>query len=77
MAPLSTGPHLYALRMEAELDFASANSLERAIMEHLPAQPINRIDTTGVKTFSQLHSTLIQCNITLHISGIKLPVEKH
>jgi SulP family sulfate permease len=80
-------PHLYALRMDAELDFASANSFERAIVEHLSthpdikhvclfAQPINRIDATGVETFSQLHSTLTQHNITLHISGIKLPVEK-
>ncbi|NMM12203.1 MAG: SulP family inorganic anion transporter [Rhodoferax sp.] len=80
-------PHLYALRMDAELDFSSANSFERAIVEHLSthpdikhvclfAQPINRVDATGVETFSQLHSTLTQHNITLHISGIKLPVEK-
>lgn len=80
-------PNLYALRMDAELDFASANSFERAIVEHLSthpdvkhvclfAQPINRIDATGVEIFSQLHSTLTQHNITLHISGIKLPVEK-
>lgn len=73
--------------MDAELDFASANSFERAIVEHLSshpdvkhvclfAQPINRIDATGVETFSQLHTTLIQRNITFHISGIKLPVEK-
>ena len=79
-------PNLYALRMDAELDFASANSFQRAIVEHLSshpdvkhvclfAQPINRVDATGVETFSQLHSTLSQDNITFHISGIKLPVE--
>ena len=79
-------PNLYALRMDAELDFASANSFQRAIVEHLSshpdvkhvclfAQPINRVDATGVETFSQLHSTLTQDNITFHISGIKLPVE--
>ena len=79
-------PNLYALRMDAELDFASANSFQRAIVEHLSshpdvkhvclfAQPINRVDATGVETFSQLHSTLTQHNITFHISGIKLPVE--
>jgi SulP family sulfate permease len=52
--------HLYALRMDDELDFASATALERAITEHLAAhpdvqhvclfaQPINRIDATGVE----------------------------
>lgn len=79
-------PNIYALRMDAELDFASANSLERSIVEHLAshpgirhvclfAQPINRIDATGVETFSLLHALLSQHNITLHVSGIKLPVE--
>jgi SulP family sulfate permease len=39
------------------------------------AQPINRIDVTGVETFGQLHRQLASRGITLHISGIKLPVE--
>ncbi|PKO45649.1 MAG: sodium-independent anion transporter [Betaproteobacteria bacterium HGW-Betaproteobacteria-3] len=80
-------PRLYALRMDAELDFAAASSLERAIVEHLAAhpdvqhvcllaQPINRIDATGVETFGQLRRKLTGQGITLHISGIKLPVEK-
>lgn len=79
--------HLYALRMDDELDFASASALERAITEHLAAhpdvqhvclfaQPINRIDATGVEVFMQLRERLAARNITLHISGIKLPVEK-
>ena len=79
-------PQLYALRMDAELDFAAASSLERAITEHLSAhpgvrhvcifaQPINRIDVTGVETFGQLQRQLASRHITLHISGIKLPVE--
>ncbi|MCA0212362.1 MAG: STAS domain-containing protein [Proteobacteria bacterium] len=78
---------LYALRMDDELDFASATALERAITEHLAAhpdvqhvclfaQPINRIDATGVEVFTQLRERLATRNITLHISGIKLPVEK-
>jgi SulP family sulfate permease len=56
-------PQLYALRMDAELDFAAASSLERAVVEHLSqhpdvrhvclfAQPINRIDATGVESLS-------------------------
>ena len=80
-------PQLYALRMDAELDFAAASSLERAITEHLAeypevrhvclfAQPINRIDVTGVETFGQLCQQLQNRQVTLHISGIKLPVEK-
>ena len=79
-------PHLYALRMDAELDFAAASSLERAITEHLSqhpdvhhvclfAQPINRIDVTGIETFGQLRRQLAARGVTLHISGIKLPVE--
>nr|WP_315426532.1 SulP family inorganic anion transporter [uncultured Albidiferax sp.] len=80
-------PDLYALRMDAELDFASASSLERAIMEHLAlhpevrqiclfAQPINRIDATGVETFGKLRHMLAQRGTTLHLSGMKLPVER-
>lgn len=77
---------LYALRMDAELDFAAASDFERAIADHLArhpdtkhvclfAQPINRIDATGVEIFGQLHRQLTTRGITLHISGIKLPVE--
>jgi SulP family sulfate permease len=80
-------PHLYALRMDAELDFASATAIERSIVEHLAAhpdvrhvclfaQPINRVDATGVEMFDQLRKLLAERGITLHISGIKLPVER-
>lgn len=79
-------PHLYALRMDSELDFAAASGFERAITEHLAAhpdllhvclfaQPINRVDATGVEAFVRLRQTLEKRGITLHISGIKLPVE--
>nr|WP_328700397.1 sodium-independent anion transporter [Caenimonas soli] len=65
--------------MDAELDFASAAAFERAVVEHLAehpdthhiclfAQPINRIDATGVETFSALSKLL-------NSRGIKLPVE--
>ncbi|MBC7378636.1 MAG: SulP family inorganic anion transporter [Burkholderiaceae bacterium] len=79
--------HVYALRMDDELDFASASALERAIVEHLAshpdvqhvclfAHPINRIDATGVEVFMQLCTMLHGRGIHLHISGIKLPVER-
>ena len=47
-------------------------------MKHvcLFAHPINRIDVTGVETFMQLRLRLAERGITLHISGIKLPVER-
>jgi SulP family sulfate permease len=78
---------MYALRMDAELDFAAASSFERNISEYLSlhpdtrhvclfAHPINRIDATGVEVFANLCATLAAHNITLHISGIKLPVER-
>ena len=81
------GHHLYALRMDAELDFASASEFERVILTHLAthpetqqvclfAQPINRIDATGLEVFSQLRRMLLERGIKLHISGIKLPVER-
>lgn len=80
-------PRLYALRMDSGLDFASASALERAIVEHLAehpdtravclfAQPINRIDATGVESFVQLRRMLAERGVVLHISGIKLPVEQ-
>ena len=79
-------PRLYALRMDAELDFASASTLERNISGHLArhpgirhvclfAQPINRIDVTGVEAFRSIHQLLRSQGVTLHISGMKLPVE--
>ncbi len=78
--------NLYALRMDAELDFAAASTLERAVMEHLGqhpnvahvclfALPINRIDATGVESLAKLEAMLRERGISLHISGMKLPVE--
>lgn len=85
LPPLAS--RLYALRMDAELDFASASAMERAVVEHLAAhpdvqhvclfaQPINRVDASGVEMFTQLRKLLAERGITLHISGIKLPVER-
>jgi SulP family sulfate permease len=80
-------PQLYGLRMDAALDFASASALERAVVEHLAAhphvkdlclfaQPINRVDATGVEVFGRLRGLLQERGIRLHISGLKLPVER-
>jgi SulP family sulfate permease len=84
LAPIA--PHTYALRMDDALDFASASALERAVVEHLAqdpqvgqvclfAHPINRIDATGVEVFAQLRRYLASRGVTLHLSGLKLPVE--
>ena len=81
------GPHVLALRMDAELDFASASALERNLSERLSqnprvrhvclfAQPINRIDVTGVETFARLQVLVELQGSLLHISGLKLPVEQ-
>lgn len=85
LPPLASG--LFALRMDAELDFASATDMERAVVEHLAAHPevrhvclfahpINRVDATGVEMFMQLRKLLAERGITLHVSGLKLPVER-
>jgi SulP family sulfate permease len=79
-------PHLYALRMDAALDFATANGFERAVAEHITvhpdtrhvmliAHPINWIDATGVEAFGRLREQLDDQRIELHLVGIKLPVE--
>jgi SulP family sulfate permease len=39
------------------------------------AQPINRIDATGVESVAKLEAMLRERGICLHISGMKLPVE--
>ena len=81
------GPHTYALRMDAALDFATANDLERSITLHivrhpdtrrvvLIAHPINWIDATGVETFGTLLGQLHAQGIALHLVGLKLPGEK-
>ncbi len=80
-------PLTLALRMDAELDFGSAAALEQAITEHLSAhpdtrqvvllaQPINRIDATGVEMFGRLRTSLAGQNRVLVVVGLKLPVEK-
>ncbi|OSZ72981.1 SulP family inorganic anion transporter [Hydrogenophaga sp. IBVHS1] len=79
-------PHLYALRMDAALDFATAAGFERAVAEHvathpdtrhvmLIAHPINWIDATGAEAFGRLRQQLDDQRIELHLVGIKLPVE--
>lgn len=42
----------------------------------LMAQPINRIDVTGVETFAHLQKLMQACGGTLHLSGLKLPAEQ-
>ena len=80
-------PTLYALRMDAELDFASASTLERAIAEVLAkrpeitdvclfAHPINRIDITGAEVFGSVRRLLQSKSVRLHLSGLKLPAQQ-
>lgn len=79
-------PRVLALRMDAALDFAAAGSFERAVVERVTAgqhlqhlcvfaQPINRIDATGVQTLVQVHAHLVRSGVKLHLCGLKLPVE--
>lgn len=79
-------PQVLAVRMDAEWDFASSSALERYVeqaLDHRPevrhlfidAQPINRMDVTGVEAFSRLHLSLQKRGICLHIAGLKLPVQ--
>lgn len=80
-------PQVLALRMDAELDFASADALERRVADELASRPdlrhlclfalpINRIDVTGVEAFVRLRQLLQSHGGTLHVSGLKLPVQR-
>lgn len=80
-------PDTYALRMDAALDFAAAAEFERAVVEYLAqhpdtrhvclfAQPIGHIDATGVDTWLKLSKQLQEQGVLLHVSGMKLPVER-
>ncbi len=81
------GQRVYAMRMDAALDFASAASFERQVFDALAArptvlhvclfaQPINWIDATGTQVLVNMHAQLQAKGITLHLSGLKLPLEK-
>ena len=76
-----------ALRMDAALDFASATALEKRVADEfanrpqlrhlcLFAQPINRIDVTGVEAFVRLLLLMQSRGGMLHVSGLKLPVQQ-
>ena len=80
-------PQLHAMRMDAELDFATASTLERAITITLAmrpeltdiclfAQPINRIDVTGAEVFGAIRRLLESKGVRLHLSGLKLPAQQ-
>lgn len=76
----------YAFRMDAELDFGSANALEQSISNYLAAHPqtqrviflansINRIDSTGVEVFMRVRSQLATQGRLLVMVGLKQEVE--
>jgi len=76
-----------ALRMDAALDFGSAAAFERAIADHLAAHPdtravmliahpMNWTDATGADAFGRVRQQLRARGVTLHLVGLKLPVER-
>lgn len=80
-------PQVLALRMDAELDFASASALERRVSDELASRPeirhlclfaqsINRVDVTGVEAFMRLRALLQGHGGVMHVAGIKLPVQR-
>ena len=73
--------------MDAELDFASASTLEHAVTAALAerpgltdvclfAHPINRVDLTGAEVFGNIRRLLESQGVRLHVSGLKLPAEQ-
>ncbi len=81
------GRAVYAIRMDAALDFATASAFEKNIVQGIAGShdiahvalfvlSMNRIDVTGTEMVARLEKNLSQRGIVLHISGIKLPVEQ-
>ncbi len=81
------GPQVFAVRMDAALDFATASAFEKHILHAFATRPdiahvalfvlsMNRIDVTGTEMVARLEKNLAQRGVVLHISGIKLPVEQ-
>jgi SulP family sulfate permease len=73
--------------MDAELDFAWASTLERAVTVALAerpgltdvclfAYPINRVDITGAEVFGSIRRLLDSQGVRLHVSGLKLPAQQ-
>ena len=80
-------PEVVALRMDADLDFATATALERYAADALQQTPqakdlallmqsINSIDITGVETFARLERLVALRGGLLHVVGLKLPAEQ-
>lgn len=80
-------PNTLALRMDAALDFGSANALEQKVLEQVAdhpqvrhvvlfAQPINRIDATGIEVFERMAMQMASQGRELILVGAKLPVEQ-
>ena len=77
-------PQLLALRMDAALDFSTASAFEKRVLAELSAapdtrhlflfaQPINRMDASGVEAFEHLLDDLGERGLALHLVGVKLP----
>lgn len=80
-------PHALALRMDAALDFATANSFEQYVDAMLAARPgtqhvvllaqsINRLDATGAETLTRLLVQARSHGIGWHLVGCKRPVRQ-
>lgn len=78
---------VYAFRMDAPLDFASATAFDRAVVAQLAQQPglrhvclfaqaINYVDVSGAEAFGQLRRFLQGRGIVLHVTGLTLPAER-
>lgn len=79
-------PDLYAVRMDASLNFVTAARLERTIVDAcradptirrvlLHGSPINSIDSTGADMLSHLTGNLRDQGITLYITALKQQAE--
>lgn len=84
-AEVVTYPHLLALRVDADLFFANARPVERAIEQALAARPstrdlvldmsaVNNIDITGLDGLKELNENLKRRGISLHLAEVKGPL---
>lgn len=84
---VETAPQTVSLRIDESLIFSNANYLDNAVTEILRQRSdtlnivlnfaaINTVDLTGMEMLERLNNRLLNRDVLLHLSEVKMPVKK-
>jgi SulP family sulfate permease len=84
---VETAPQTVSLRIDESLIFSNANYLDNAVIEILRQRSdtlnivlnfaaINTVDLTGMEMLERLNNRLLNRDVLLHLSEVKMPVKK-